>query len=97
MTYDAVKAHARTPFREKVWQQVSEGMRFVRGTFSDDEAFDRLAETRTQLDAERGTGGNCAFYLSVPPKEFPLVVQQLKRSGLSVGPGPGGHPAGGGS
>ena len=40
-----------------------------------------------QLDAERGTGGNYAFYLSIPPKFFPIVVQQLKRSGLSD-PGP---------
>jgi glucose-6-phosphate 1-dehydrogenase len=92
LTYDAVKAHARTPFRDTVWQQLAEGVRFVPGEFSDDEAFDRLAETVTQLDAERGTGGNYAFYLSVPPKAFPQVVQQLKRSGLSTPPEDGsGH------
>src|SRR6202035_995383 len=28
LTYNAVKQHARTPFREEVWQQVAEGMRF---------------------------------------------------------------------
>ncbi len=86
LTHDAIKAHARTPFREAVWQQVSEGVRFVPGEFADDEAFDRLAETVAQLDAERGTGGNYAFYLSVPPKAFPQVVRQLKRSGLSTPP-----------
>jgi glucose-6-phosphate 1-dehydrogenase len=84
ITHDAIKAHARTPFREAVWQQVSEGVRFVPGEFADDAAFDRLAQTVRQLDAERGTGGNYAFYLSVPPKAFPLVVGQLKRSGLST-------------
>jgi glucose-6-phosphate 1-dehydrogenase len=83
LTYEAVKQHARTPFRDEVWQQVSEGVRFVPGEFTDDEAFDRLAETVHELDAERGTGGNYAFYLSIPPKTFPEVVQQLKRSGLS--------------
>jgi glucose-6-phosphate 1-dehydrogenase len=83
LTYDAVKQHARTPFRDTVWQQLSEGIRFVPGEFGDDEAFDRLAETVTQLDADRGTGGNYAFYLSVPPKTFPEVIRQLKRSGLS--------------
>jgi glucose-6-phosphate 1-dehydrogenase len=83
LTYEAVKEHARTPFRDSVWQQVSEGVRFVPGEFTDDEAFDRLAETVKQLDAERGTGGNYAFYLSIPPKTFPDVIQQLKRSGLS--------------
>src|ERR1035437_5845162 len=80
---EAVKLHARTPFRETVWQQVCEGVRFVSGEFADDDAFDELAKTVADLDAQRGTGGNCAFYLSVPPKAFPLVIQQLKRSGLS--------------
>jgi glucose-6-phosphate 1-dehydrogenase len=86
ITHDAVKAHARTPFREEVWQQLSEGIRFVPGEFHDDEAFGRLAGTVEELDAERGTGGNYAFYLSVPPNAFPVVVQQLKRSGLSSPP-----------
>jgi glucose-6-phosphate 1-dehydrogenase len=83
VTYDAVKQHARTPFRDTVWQQVSEGIRFVQGEFDDDEAFDTLAETVRSLDAERSTGGNYAFYLSIPPKAFPVVVKQLKRSALS--------------
>ena len=84
LTHDAIKAHARTPFREDVWKQVSEGVRFVPGEFADDAAFDGLARTVAQLDTERGTGGNYAFYLSIPPKAFPMVVQQLKRSGLST-------------
>jgi glucose-6-phosphate 1-dehydrogenase len=91
LTYDAVKAHARTPFRDTVWQQVSEGVRFVPGEFADDAAFDKLAKTVAQLDAERGTGGNYAFYLSVPPKAFPVVVGQLKRSGLSTPPAAAGR------
>jgi len=86
VTHDAVKEHARTPFNDTVWQQLAEGIRFVPGEFADDDAFDRLTQTVTQLDAERGTGGNYAFYLSVPPKFFPDVVAQLKRSGLSSAP-----------
>ncbi|HEY2595837.1 MAG TPA: glucose-6-phosphate dehydrogenase, partial [Chloroflexota bacterium] len=88
ITYEAVKANARTPFREEVWQQLREGLRFVQGEFSDDEAFDHLARTVGELDFERGTGGNYAFYLSVPPDAFPVVVRQLKRSGLSNPPEP---------
>src|SRR5215472_17370362 len=87
VTYGAVKEHARTPFRETVWQQLSEGVRFVPGEFDDDAAFDTLARTVSELDIQRGTGGNYAFYLSIPPKFFPVVVQQLKRSGLAD-PGP---------
>src|SRR5216683_7040834 len=83
VTYAAVKEHARTPFRDTVWEQLSEGVRFVPGEFDDPEAFDRLAATVRELDQARGTGGNYAFYLSIPPKLFPIAVQQLKRSGLS--------------
>jgi glucose-6-phosphate 1-dehydrogenase len=89
LTYRAVKEHARTPFREEVWQQLAEGIRFVQGDFDDREAFTRLCDTVHELDRERGTGGNYAFYLSIPPKFFPVVVEQLKRSGLSD-PGPAG-------
>ena len=83
LTYRAVKEYARTPFRDAVWQQLSEGVRFVSGSFDDDAAFDLLASCVMRLDEERGTGGNYAFYLSIPPGQFPTVVQQLKRSGLS--------------
>jgi glucose-6-phosphate 1-dehydrogenase len=84
-----VKEYARTPFRDAVWEQLSEGVRFVSGSFSDDAAFDELAQCVRKLDAERGTGGNYAFYLSIPPNQFPTVVQQLKRSGLSDSHGRG--------
>ena len=86
LTYDSVRQYARTKFRDEVWQQVSDGVRFVSGDFADDAAFDRLAETVQALDADRGTAGNRAFYLSIPPNQFPLVVRQLERSGLSGGP-----------
>ena len=45
------------------------------------QAFARLAETLDKLDAERGTGGNHAFYLAIPPKRFPIVCEQLSKSG----------------
>ncbi|MFM1973641.1 MAG: hypothetical protein RLZZ345_725, partial [Actinomycetota bacterium] len=46
-------------------------------------AFDRLKQTIEDLDAQRGTNGNHAFYLSIPPKAFEIVCQQLSRSGLA--------------
>ncbi|WP_072313535.1 glucose-6-phosphate dehydrogenase [Agrococcus sp. Marseille-P2731] len=84
---EAVQQHARTSFRESVWRQLAEGIRFVQGDFDDDAAFDRLAEVLAELDTSRGTMGNHAFYLSIPPNAFPLVTQQLKRSGLAEGDG----------
>ncbi len=83
VVYDAVKQYARTPFDEDVWRQLAQGIRFVSGTFDDDASFEELKTTIQQLDEERGTMGNHAFYLSIPPKSFPQVTEQLRRSGLA--------------
>ncbi len=80
---EAVQQYARTPWNEEVWNQLSSGIRFVSGEFTDDAAFDRLKQTIEDLDAQRGTNGNHAFYLSIPPKAFEIVCQQLSRSGLA--------------
>ena len=46
---EAVKAGARTPFRDNVWERLAEGMVFVSGNFDDDAAFDQLAATLSEL------------------------------------------------
>ncbi|KZS75224.1 glucose-6-phosphate dehydrogenase [Mycobacterium kansasii] len=83
VVYQAVKEHCRTPFRQENWDRLAEGFRFVPGSFDDEQAFARLAETLEKLDAERGTGGNHVFYLAIPPKAFPVVSEQLHKSGLA--------------
>lgn len=85
IVHDSVKAHARTEFREEVWQQLAEGFRFVPGDFDDDHAFDQLRRTIEELDDLRGTGGNHAFYLAIPPGFFGTVVGQLQEHGLAHG------------
>jgi glucose-6-phosphate 1-dehydrogenase len=84
IVHDSVKEYARTPFREATWRQLAQGFRFVPGDFSDDDAFDRLADTVRELDDQQGTGGNHAFYLSIPPSFFDVVCKQLARSGLAT-------------
>lgn len=83
VVHDAVKQHARTSFREEVWEQLLEGIRFVSGTFDSDEAFEQLRTTLNELDTELGTSGNHAFYLSIPPSGFAPVMHQLRKHGLS--------------
>ena len=84
IVHDSVREHARTEFREDTWNELCKGIRFVAGDINDDAAFDQLAQTVMDLDRVRGTRGNHAFYLSIPPRFFAPVVQQLKRSGLSA-------------
>ncbi len=83
LVHDSVREYARTPFLESVWNALLEGIRFVPGTFDDPAAFELLAQTVSGLDAARGTGGNHAFYLSIPPGFFAQVCEQLDAVGLA--------------
>lgn len=78
-----VEKRCRTPFLESTWNRLSDCLRFVQGTFDDSEAFTRLSETVAELDRVKGTEGNHAFYMSIPPRDFPIVAQQLANSGLA--------------
>jgi glucose-6-phosphate 1-dehydrogenase len=86
--HDAVREYARTPFREDVWAQLSEGIRFVEGDISDPAAYRELTRVVEEVDQQRGTLGNHAFYLSIPPGMFPTVLEHLKSSGLAMSGSP---------
>jgi glucose-6-phosphate 1-dehydrogenase len=79
----SAKEHARTSWDEQVWARLSGDIRFVAGSFDDDQAFDTLATTLAELSASHGIVGNAAFYLSIPPSMFPTVLRQMRRTGLA--------------
>ena len=79
----SIEAHTRTGFNEGTWNQLRSGLRFVSGTFDDPNAYRQLADTVAELDHSRGTGGNHAFYLSIPPSYFPVVAKHLSDTGLN--------------
>jgi glucose-6-phosphate 1-dehydrogenase len=83
VVHDSVREHSRTEFREEVWNQLAEGFRFVPGDFDDDTAFANLRRTIEELDESRGTQGNHAFYMAIPPSFFGAVAAQLKEHGLA--------------
>jgi glucose-6-phosphate 1-dehydrogenase len=80
---EAAQAHSRTPWREDVWARAAGNIKFVSGSFDDDEAFDSLAHTLDELRDTHGIPGNAAFYLSIPPSAFPTVLRQLDRTGMA--------------
>ena len=84
VVHDAVREHARTPFDETTWRRLADGIRFVAGDLNDPAAYDELNRVVTELDRTRGTNGNHAFYLSIPPGLFPTVLEHLKGSGLAT-------------
>ncbi|SNR29274.1 glucose-6-phosphate dehydrogenase [Blastococcus mobilis] len=83
LSREAARKHARTPWREEVWEQLAADITFVPGSFDDDAAFDQLAATLGRLEGSHGIGGNAAFYLSIPPAMFPTVLKQMQRTGMA--------------
>jgi glucose-6-phosphate 1-dehydrogenase len=79
----AAQQHARTPWRDEVWARLAGNIKFVGGSFDDDDAFDQLAQTLDDLCETHRISGNAAFYLSIPPAAFPVVLKQLSRTGMA--------------
>jgi glucose-6-phosphate 1-dehydrogenase len=71
----AVQEFGRDDFRDDVWQELADGMQYIGGDGNEDAVFDRVAETLTELDRERGTAGNRVYYLAVPPDAFESMVE----------------------
>jgi glucose-6-phosphate 1-dehydrogenase len=83
LAYEAARKGARTEFREDVWRRLADSVRFNPGSFEDDGAFDRLSEMLVEAESSHGIRGNAAFYLSIPPAAFPVVLKQMQRTRLS--------------
>ncbi|MBX6722614.1 MAG: glucose-6-phosphate dehydrogenase, partial [Dactylosporangium sp.] len=80
---ESAQKHARTPWQSDVWARLEANMKFVNGSFEDDAAFDHLAQVLNHLGETNGIPGNAAFYFSIPPAAFPVVLKQLRRTGLA--------------
>jgi glucose-6-phosphate 1-dehydrogenase len=82
---ESVQEFARDPFDDRVWDFLAGGMRYVAMDFTDEEAENKLGDTLTELDEERGTRGNRVFYLAIPPAVFEVVVKGIGKRRASKG------------
>jgi len=74
---EAVREHARDPFRDDVWERLMECSHYVATDFADDRGLDALVALLNDLDERRGTNGNRIHYLAVPPAAFETIVEQV--------------------
>jgi glucose-6-phosphate 1-dehydrogenase len=79
----AAQEHCRTPWQDDVWARLAGNIKFVGGAFDDDAAFDTLARTLDDLRETHGIRGNAAFYLSIPPSQFQIVLHQMERTKMA--------------
>ncbi|HST18235.1 MAG TPA: glucose-6-phosphate dehydrogenase [Gaiellaceae bacterium] len=74
---EAVKEHARDPFKADVWNALANGMRYVTLDFADEHGEDSLRDTLTELDSNLGTQGNRVYYFAVPPSAIGTLIEEI--------------------
>jgi glucose-6-phosphate 1-dehydrogenase len=76
---EAVERHGRDEFREDVWDELAEAVRYVAMDFHDEDGWREVADVLTDVDETRGTEGNRLYYLAVPPSAFEEIVEHVGR------------------
>ena len=74
---EAVEEHGRDDFRQDVWDELAEGIRYLSADFDDERAWDELVGCLNELDETRGTRGNRVYYLAIPPSGIETIVAHL--------------------
>lgn len=78
---EAVAESESKPLDDKAFDRVMVRFTYVQADFSDDAAWDRLAEAVAHSGAAIGTG-NCLYYLAIAPEQFLNVCERLAARGM---------------
>src|SRR5918912_513920 len=70
---------------DDVWDSFSRGVFYLPGDLKKLETYRQLKGFLEELDEDRGTGGNRAFYLASSPSLFPVIVEKLGEAGMNEG------------
>jgi glucose-6-phosphate 1-dehydrogenase len=81
----SLEEHRSGKVSDDVWKSFSNGIYYLAGDSKKAESYDELKEFLKQVDGERGTRGNRAFYLSTSPSLVPAIVERLGEAGLNNG------------
>ncbi len=68
---------------DKLWQPIAQGMSFLKGDFTDDGAYQKLAGLLKELDQKQNLGGNVLFYMAVADRFFATIAAKLGKAGLA--------------
>ncbi len=82
MADESIKQYSRREPDPEVLARLLERVRYVPGSFDDDNVFDKLEEELAGFDKEAGIVFNRVFYLSTAPAFFPVIVGKLGEHGL---------------
>jgi glucose-6-phosphate 1-dehydrogenase len=81
---EAALEFSRTPINEELWASFASSIHYHQSPFDDAEGYRTLAAEMEKADHARGTGGNRLYYLAVAPDQFPVILDNLRKSGLNT-------------
>jgi glucose-6-phosphate 1-dehydrogenase len=80
---EAARKFSRQKINDELWASFAGSIYYHRSEFDNLDGYVALAARLNELDAQRGTRGNRLFYLSAGPDQFPIILENLRKSGLN--------------
>jgi glucose-6-phosphate 1-dehydrogenase len=80
---EAARKFSRQKINDELWPNFAGSIFYHRSEFDNLAGYESLAKRLDELDAHRGTRGNRLFYLSAGPDQFPIILENLRKSGLN--------------
>jgi glucose-6-phosphate 1-dehydrogenase len=80
---ESIAQFSRREADEKVLDSLVSRMRYVAGSFDEDDMYERLSGVAKEFDDEAQMQFNRLYYLSVAPTFFPLIAEKLGQHGLA--------------
>ena len=78
----AIRQFSRRPPDEAVLKGLLENVKYVPGTFDDEDVYAELSKVLDEFEKKAGEPLNRAFYLSTAPNFFPVIVEALGKAKL---------------
>jgi glucose-6-phosphate 1-dehydrogenase len=79
---DAIKRFSRRETDDAVLEKLLEDLRYIPGSFDQDDVYSRMREILEGFDEDAGEPFNRCFYLSTAPSFFPTIIEALGEAGL---------------
>ncbi|HSO97515.1 MAG TPA: glucose-6-phosphate dehydrogenase [Solirubrobacteraceae bacterium] len=80
---ESIEQFSRRKPDDDVLKGLIDDMRYVPGTFDDDNVYSELQKALKEYDEKAGEPLNRIFYLSTAPEFFPIICQKLGEAGLA--------------
>jgi glucose-6-phosphate 1-dehydrogenase len=78
----ATREHSRITPTDVSWSSFADDIYYVPGDATEAELYEQLASTLAEIDERHGTRGNRVWYMATLPDLFPVIAEQIAKSGL---------------